>query len=427
MNKFTNHARRAIAIAIAIAIAVTAPAVGALQPAAAADPSLQSRRADFDVLLTLLDDDYAYADAGIACRGDLRARFAARVAAAETPDAWRRVVEDVIDALHDFHAEVSPGSTSARWHVPTSADVWAEWRGERAVIVAVRDGGDAARAGVHVGDVLTRIDGLPSGAAIDANLACDAARRDPTARRWALLAALAGRIDAARRWTLLDASGASRVVELPRQRRFERPAEPVSVQRRAGDTPVIRINNSLGRQETVAAFDAALASVRDAPGLILDLRDVPSGGNSSVALGILGRFVTQRLPYQRHRIPNYGQPDVARDWVEEVAPRGPFRYDGRLVVLVDAWTGSMGEGMAIGLDGMHRATVVGTPMAGLAGAVEQRSLRATGLSVRFPVEQVFHVDGTPRHAWRPPVEVAPRDGIDVVLERGLEVLRSAPR
>jgi C-terminal processing protease CtpA/Prc len=40
-----------------------------------------------------------------------------------------------------------------------------------------------------------------------------------------------------------------------------------------------------------------------------------------------------------------------------------------VVVLVNHWTGSIGEGMAIGLDAMHRARVVGTPMAHLAGAI----------------------------------------------------------
>jgi carboxyl-terminal processing protease len=39
------------------------------------------------------------------------------------------------------------------------------------------------------------------------------------------------------------------------------------------------------------------------------------------------------------------------------------------VVLVGRWTASMGEGMAIGLDAMKRATIVGTRMAGLNGAV----------------------------------------------------------
>jgi C-terminal processing protease CtpA/Prc len=165
---------------------------------------------------------------------------------------------------------------------------------------------------------------------------------------------------------------------------------------------------------------------------LLDLRDVPSGGDSSVALGIMGRFVHTPLAYQRHRIPNYGQADVERNWLELVAPRGPFTYDAPVVVLVDHWTGSMGEGMAIGLDAMGRALVVGTPMAHLAGAVSDFTLPRTGIDVAFATEQLYHVNGKPRQDWLPPVllpdtapEVLPgaSAAADPVLARGLAELQ----
>ena len=389
----------------------------------AADLSLASRRADFERLVAAVNEDYVYLGDGGNCWADVRARYAARVDAAITDDAWRRVLEDALDELHDFHAEIVPGSTTTRWAVPSAADVWAEWRAERAVVSASRVGSDAARAGVHIGDEIVQVDGVPVAAAVQAELHCDAARASPVARRWSLLTLLAGRRGATRELQLRDAAGALRTVTLDAQRRVDRPSERVSAQRLSGDEALIRLNNSLGQLDTVAAFDAALAGVRDAKGLILDLRDVPSGGSSTVALGVLGRFVAERLPYQRHRIPAYGLPDVERNWIEEVQPRGPFTYTGRLVVLVDAWTGSMGEGMAIGLNAMKRATVVGTPMAGLAGAVDRTSLPATGVAVQFPTEQLFHVDGTPRHRWRPPVEVTPVDGEDAILARGRAALK----
>jgi carboxyl-terminal processing protease len=406
----------------AVSIVVTLAAIGA---AAAADLSLASRRADFEQLVKAVEEDDVYLSAGGHCWGEVRSRLAAHVDAASTDDAWRRVLEDAIDELHDFHAGVSPDSAATRWAVPTSADIWAEWRGAQAFVTAVRAGSDAERAGVQAGDEVVRIDGARVVDATQAELHCDAARADATARRWALLTQLAGRKGAARELVLRDGAGALRTVSLPARRRFDRPKEAVTAQRLSPETALIRLNNSIGRNDTVAAFDAALASVRDAPALILDLRDLPSGGNSTVALGILGRFVSQRMPYQRHRVPAYGLPDVERNWVEEVAPRGPFTYTGKLVVLVDAWTGSMGEGMAVGLDAMKRATVVGTPMAGLAGSVDRLTLNATGISVQFPTEQLFHVDGTPRHHWRPPVEVVPVTGDDPVLRRGRALLESA--
>ena len=49
-------------------------------------------------------------------------------------------------------------------------------------------------------------------------------------------------------------------------------------------------------------------------------------------------------------------------------------------------------------------------------------LNATGTRVQFPTEQLFHIDGTPRHRWRPPVEVVPVAEEDAVLRRGRAVL-----
>lgn len=423
MAAMMMHAHRRLRQALATLAAGIALAGGA----GAADLSLASRRADADRLVALVRENYVYLDEPTHCWRDVRARYAERVDAATTDDAWRRVLEDMLDELHDFHAEIGPSSAAVRWAVPTNADLWAEWRGERALLTAVRRGSDAERAGLRPGDEVVRIGGAPIADAARTELHCDAARADAGARRWALLTLLAGRRGSPRTLELRDVQGATRTLTLPAERRYERPAARVSLQQLAPDQALIRINNALGQQQTVAEFDAALARVRDVPGLILDLRDIPSGGNSSVALGILGRFVERRLPYQRHRIPNFGQADVARNWVEEVQPRGPFTYSGRLIVLVDAWTGSMAEGMAVGLDAMRRATVVGTTMAGLAGAVDRMDLPATGLSVQFPTEELFHVDGTPRHRWRPPVEVTPVAGIDAPLERARALLDQAPK
>lgn len=133
-------------------------------------------------------------------------------------------------------------------------------------------------------------------------------------------------------------------------------------------------------------------------------------------------------PYQRHELPFDNRTHgVRRVWVEYVAPRGPFIYTNPIVVLVGRWTGSMGEGLAIGLDGMKRATVVGTPMARLRGAVSERELPNTEIAVRIPTERLMHIDGTPREAFVPPVVVAPGpSGEDVALERAVDLLVGEP-
>ena len=187
----------------------------------------------------------------------------------------------------------------------------------------------------------------------------------------------------------------------------------------------VRLHDSLGPAALVPAWDAALDRLRETDGLILDLRDTPGGGNTTVARGLLGRLVPEVRPYQRHDLPReerrYG---IRRIWVEHVAPRGPHVYDKPVAALVGRWTASMGEGVAIGLDGVRRGTVFGSAMAGLRGAIYSRTLEHTGIPVRVPAERLFHVDGTPREAFAPrfPIE-SPSSGGDAVLERALEWLQ----
>jgi carboxyl-terminal processing protease len=177
--------------------------------------------------------------------------------------------------------------------------------------------------------------------------------------------------------------------------------------------------NDLGSDDTVAEFDAALEQVKTTRGLIIDLRATQSGGNTSVAEPIMGRLIERRMPYQK------GNPMRGEGWTREVSPRGEWTYKAPIVVLVGRWTASMGEGTAIGLDTMRRATIVGTRMAGLNGAVFELQLPNTKMKLNYAAEKLFHMNGTPREDFVPPVEVKLSDKRkdDVILEEGMRVLR----
>lgn len=385
-----------------------------------------ARQADFKTFIVQFGDNYAYRDRAEKPWLTWQKRYSAAVDSATSPEAYAAVFEAALDELHDFHAEVRSRNPHRWLPVPTFADIRAELRGPDAVVVAVRRGSDAERGGIVPGDRVIRIGAEPLETAIAERLTAAVDNNDPQARAWALMSLLAGRADEERHFTVRNKNGQSRMVTLELQRHFDRSSGALSSTVLTGNIGLVRFNNSLGEQSTVAAFDAALEQLRSTRGLVLDLRDVPSGGDSSVALGIMGRFVQTMQPYQRHRIPHYGQTDVERNWIEMAAPRGPFCYTAPLVVLVDYWTGSMGEGIAIGFDAMHRAVVVGTAMAGLAGAVSDFRLPQTGIDVAFATEQLYHVNGTPRQDWVPPVlvEDAAAEKTDPIMARGLSQLKS---
>jgi carboxyl-terminal processing protease len=221
------------------------------------------------------------------------------------------------------------------------------------------------------------------------------------ARDWALRSVLAG-VHGVPRVLQLQVGQKSREFTLPAADQSFRGNEPISYSEIRPGIGYILLNDSLGNDATVPAFDAALAALRATHGLIIDLRDTASGGNSSVARGMLGRFVDRDMPYQKHILPSEErETGIRRSWLELVSPRGPFRYEHPVVVLVNRWTGSMGEGLAIGFDATGSARVVGTEMARLVGATYTLELPKTGIRANVPAERLQHVNGTPREQFRP--------------------------
>ncbi len=122
----------------------------------------------------------------------------------------------------------------------------------------------------------------------------------------------------------------------------------------------IRVSNFLFDNTIIPKFDSVLNKMMHTKALILDMRETPSGGNTSVARAILGRFIKSDHFYQKHEYyAEEKETGIKRSWEEIVSPRG-ITYTKPLVILADHWTGSIAEGITIGFDGMKRATVIGT-------------------------------------------------------------------
>ena len=403
------------------ALRLGAVAVALLAAPCAAQGGGAARYAeDFDAFWTFVDGRYVYLDDKATDWDRVRDVYRPDAAAADGDRAFLNVLERAVGELYDDHAGFDTNNGASPRLVPSGTDVWAVWRGGRAVVTDVRAGSEAERAGLRPGMVVTHVGGRPVAEAVGERAPRTLRRADPAARGWALRAVLAGTHAGP---VTLTVRG--RPAPLAFTPGVDRPAAPLTVRRlgRGGAVGVVRVHDALGDGRLVAAWDSALAALRDTRGLVLDLRDTPGGGTTAVARAVMGRLVGREHPYQRHAFPErVGGAVVPRVWVERVAPRG-WTYTRPVVVLVGRWTGSMGEGLAVGLDGMGRATVVGTPMAGLAGAVSVLRLPNTGIGVRLPTERLSHLDGTLREAFVPPVAVpAAPPGTDPALEAAVRTL-----
>jgi carboxyl-terminal processing protease len=382
-------------------------------------------REDFDTAIQRIAASYAYFDAKATRWHDMPALYAGDLRDVKSRDEFIALLERVLDELYDPHAHLTTNLERSFRLVPSGADVWAEWIKGDATITQVRDNSQAARAGLRPGTVVVAIDGVPMADAVEARMGRSYPHSVAAARDWALRSVLAGRHHTRRLFTVRE-GGTTRTVELAVPEQPSRATAPLATLEVRPGIGYVRFNDSLGDSAAVAEFDRVLDGLRQARGLIIDLRNTPGGGNTGVAEGILGRFVGREQVYQKHALPaNPGNAIPGRSWFAYVSPRGDFTYTRPVAVLVNRWTGSMGEGLALGFDATRTGTVVGTPMAGLVGATTRIVLPRTRIGISVPDQRLFHVNGTPREEFRPavPVDVAAATpGRDPFVEAALRVL-----
>ncbi|WP_338849472.1 S41 family peptidase [Massilia sp. W12] len=358
--------------------------------------SAQERQADARALCEFVTEEYAYFDLKktdwpAACRA-----LQSRAPQADTRKSFLQAMEAALRELYDEHAHFGTANADSQRLAPSHTDLRAHWQQGRALIRAVR--GAAARAGLQAGMEVLEIDGQPVAAASAAFTPRFMQSADPAAADYGLQQALAGPRNRAQISLRVQHDGVAREISFTPS--YPAPDTLLSSSLRDG-VAQIRIHNALGNEKLIPAFDQAMREVAGAKALILDLRDTPSGGNSLVARALMGHFVSSPQPYQRHELVQEARSKgVPRIWLEYVAPRAPY-FGGRLVVLAGPWTGSMGEGMAIGLHAAAGASVYGSEMAQLLGALGELRLPHSQWVVRIPTEKLMHVSGLPRESFRP--------------------------
>ncbi len=336
-------------------------------------------------------------------------------AAAKDKTEHLRVLEAFVYALGDHHVHLSTNDKLSPKLVPTGASMWVEWRDGKLVLSEVRPRGMSIVAipdtALREGMEIVKIDGAPVAQA--QKPPPSVAERADAMMGFAGRVLLAGTREHTPVVTVRSSDGVE--VDVPAPSRMSNTEKGASLIFPHKDVAVIRLENSIGNAELTPIFDDLMKRVKGMHTVILDLRNTPSGGDSVVAKPLMAWFVEGTKGYQKHV-------RGSESWVEQVEGRKD-RFKGKLIVLVDHWTGSMGEGTAIGLRAAADAIIVGTPMAGLRGAIESFDVPCLGVSLRIPVERLYEVSGTPRELANPDVLVTEEDLAagqgDVILNRAL--------
>jgi len=350
---------------------------------------------DFKEFWSDINEHYAYLDKQNINWNKVKEIYSPQAEKVMNDYDFVQLLERILNELYNGHSSLSTNLNTSNRLCPSGSDMRVEKIGKSYFINDLRKGFGADLTGLKIGMQVTLFNGKPIDEQLKKFLPTFTDQHTPKMYQYALDMLFAGTHDKQREITVNE-NGAIRTFD------------PVSYGNRnellyckiiKSNTAYIKINNSLGNNNLISEFDKTLDSLLSYKNLILDLTETPSGGNSTVARAIMGRFTPQLMPYQVHEFDEKDY-DTKRHWVEYVGPRKQI-FKGNVYVLVGYWTGSMGEGIAIGFDALNRATTIGTSMAGLLGAISNFALTETKIGFQFPTERLYHVNGTAREDFTP--------------------------
>jgi carboxyl-terminal processing protease len=325
----------------------------------------------FDAAWTIIRDTHFDPNLNGLDWNAVKAELRPRAAAARDAGELRTVIREMLGRLGQSHFTIIPGSADSRSKAiaDMSGDPGVDVRlvGDAMVVTSVEPQSSAQAAGVKPGWKVLAFAGTPLGPLI-AELPAEARTRQVEGWRIAQ-ERLRGAPGSNVRVTFEDEGGRSRDVALARQTESGQPVTVghlptmyvrVESERRqlagGGTAGIIRFNVWMAAVDR--EFQKAMDSLRDADGIVIDLRGNP-GGLAAMLMGISGHFLDERkvLGTMKTRetelrfVANPRRVSAAGDRVQ------PFA--GPVAILVDAMTGSASECFAGGMQGIKRARVFG--------------------------------------------------------------------
>jgi C-terminal processing protease CtpA/Prc len=361
---------------------------------------------DFDFYHKTIKDNYAYFDKQKTNWDNVKSIYQPYIDTCSSRNSFIQLLEKTLNELYNGHNFLNTNTDQSNRLIPTGSDLKVIYKNGDFVIDEIRENFNSDLCGLKKGMQIISFNGLPINEAIKPLLPKSTLKYNTTIFEYAANMLLAGTHKKSRKITTsLNGILKDYYPDNIANKTESNYTSVIEWKKLENNIGYIKINNSLGNDDLIKFFDLTLDSLFNTNGLILDLRETPSGGTSIIARAIMGRFINKELPYQKHLyIAEERETGIKRTALELVSPRQKI-YTKQLVLLVGNWTSSMGEGIAIGFDAMQRATIIGTKMAGLLGEIFTFETPEMKIPFSFPCVQLQTVKGQPREDYLPTIQV----------------------
>jgi carboxyl-terminal processing protease len=364
-----------------VSLAASLPAVE--EAASAQTLSAKDRKEIFTKVWKEVEERYYDAKFNGVDWNEVRKKYEPQIVPSQNDSAFYDLIKRMVEELHDAHTRFS---TPVEWqnrqrHLGVSVGFALDQVEGKTVVTAVASGSQAARNGVAPGMLLLAIDDQPVDALLAKSEASHALNSSP-------------RADLQRAYHDILTGTAGSVVKLQFQRADGSKWETSVARELQGFPPKVvdkRLPSGIAyirfdefQPSTPRYFREALERVRNAPGLIIDLRS-NGGGTLASTLQIAGYLLPDRTRFALDRTRS-GKPMSSFGGIFKVGlelyagKKGDQLYAGPIALLVRGRTASAAEIFAAGLQEAGRAKVLGTQTCGcVLGIVKDRKVKGGGV------------------------------------------------
>lgn len=357
---------------------------------------------DFDYFWEFMNVEYAYFDVKQTDWKKVKELYSRRLQDLKEDWEFTYLIELMKHELYDPHVSLNRNVDFSYRLIPNDLDAYISVKNDKYFVSDIREGHTISNYNIKIGDEILAINNDGIRDVIKWNLPASIKSPNNEVKEYFGNLIFAGRHNKPRKIKLLR-NKKEIVVDLPKPSSKENWNTLLDVKILQNNIGYIKINNSLGNNNVIKLFQKSVDELSGTRAIIIDLRETHSGGNAEVAKSIMGKFITNEMPYQVHeRVGLEREFGIKRKYIEILTPlKNP--YTKPVYILISRWTGSVGEAIAQGFSNIKTTTVVGTDMAKLKGAINCRRLPVSGINVCYPFEKLFNIDGTPREKFIPEV------------------------
>ncbi len=357
---------------------------------------------DFEYFWETLKREYAYFDVKQTDWDAVKTIYLKRLA--EIKEDWEFIylIELMKHELYDSHLSLNQNLPFSFRLTPNDLDAYICLKNDKYVIDDIRESFIITNENIKIGDEIVAINDNNFEDIVKLNLPASIKNPNNEVKEYVANLIFAGRHNEPRKIKLLR-NNQEIILNLDKATPKKNTNALVSQKILPNNIGYIKIHNALGNNDVIDLFPKIVDSLKNTKALIIDLRETHSGGNTEVAKSIMGKFITEEMPYQIHeRVGLETEFGIKRKYIEILSPlNNP--YTKPIYILVSRWTGSVGEAIAQGFSNIKNATVIGTDMSKLLGSINCRELPNSKLRFCYPFEKLFNVDGTPREQFVPEI------------------------